>query len=423
MQYVFHRSSSIPVLVSFALISVLACAASSDGRPAPGVPVIPPEGSLSTASIQGVGANASSTPVATPAQEANTASSTVSSTRKDSASSIRKDSASGIKKDSASGIKKDSAAKDPPVTVPSVKGRTKKDSLALVKAIKAGLQNPNWPVKTAPPLPGSILPARRIVAFYGNPLSKRMGILGELPPDKMLEKLDKEVAAWQKADPTTPVQPALHLIAVVAQAGPGRDGKYRLRMTDSLIEKVASWAATRNALLFLDVQVAHSSFQAELPRLVPFLKRPNVHLGLDPEFSMKPRMDRKEGAIVTHKPGARIGTMSSDDVNYAIGMLSEIVTQNNLPPKVLVIHRFTHDMLTGSKKIKLDPRVQVVIHMDGWGQPWLKYDSYRAYVESDPVQFTGFKLFYHNDTKKGDPLLTPSEVLLLNPKPNYIQYQ
>jgi hypothetical protein len=415
MQYVFHRSSSIPVLVSFALISVLACAASSDGRPAPGVPVIPPEGSLSTASIQGVGANASSTPVATPAQEANTASSTVSSTRKDSASSIRKD--------SASGIKKDSAAKDPPVTVPSVKGRTKKDSLALVKAIKAGLQNPNWPVKTAPPLPGSILPARRIVAFYGNPLSKRMGILGELPPDKMLEKLDKEVAAWQKADPTTPVQPALHLIAVVAQAGPGRDGKYRLRMTDSLIEKVASWAATRNALLFLDVQVAHSSFQAELPRLVPFLKRPNVHLGLDPEFSMKPRMDRKEGAIVTHKPGARIGTMSSDDVNYAIGMLSEIVTQNNLPPKVLVIHRFTHDMLTGSKKIKLDPRVQVVIHMDGWGQPWLKYDSYRAYVESDPVQFTGFKLFYHNDTKKGDPLLTPSEVLLLNPKPNYIQYQ
>jgi hypothetical protein len=400
MQYVFHRSSSIPVLVSFVLISVLACAASSDGRSARGVEAIPPAGSLSTASIQGVGPGASSTPVtATTPSASSTASSTALS------------------------VGKDSVAKAPPITVPSVKGRTKKDSLALVKAIKAGLDNPNWPVKTAPPLPGSILPARRIVAFYGNPLSKRMGILGELPPEKMLEKLDKEVAAWQKADPATPVQPALHLIAVVAQGGPGRDGKYRLRMTDSLIEKVASWAATRNALLFLDVQVAHSSFQAELPRLVPFLKRPNVHLGLDPEFSMKPRMDRKQGAVVTHKPGARIGTMSSDDVNYAIGMLSEIVTQNNLPPKVLVIHRFTHDMLTGSKKIKLDPRVQVVIHMDGWGQPWLKYDSYRAYVESDPVQFTGFKLFYHNDTKKGDPLLTPSEVLLLNPKPHYIQYQ
>jgi len=229
----------------------------------------------------------------------------------------------------------------------------------------------------------------------------------------MLARLDKEIAAWRRADPSTPVQPALHLIAVVAQGGPGRDGKYRLRMTDSLIETVASWAAKRNALLFLDVQVGLSTVREELPRLIPFLKRPNVMLGLDPEFSMK------SGA----KPGAKIGTMSSADVNYAIGLLSDIVTQNNLPPKVLVVHRFTHNMLTGSKKIRLDPRVQVVIDMDGWGQPWLKYDSYRAYVESEPVQFTGFKIFYHNDSKKGDPILSPSEVLLLNPKPHYIQYQ
>ena len=400
MQYVFRRLSSIPVLISFALIGSLACAASNDSRPAPGVEGIPPEGVLLTSSAQGITPSASSTPATSPTPSPST---TASST--------------------ASSVGKDSVAKAPPITVPSVKGRTKKDSLALVKAIKAGLENPNWPVKTAPPLPGSILPERRIVAYYGNPLSKRMGILGELPPDQMLAKLDKEVAQWQKADPATPVQPALHLVAVVAQGDPGRDRKYRLRMTDSLVEKVASWAATRNALVFLDVQVSHSSFKEELPRLIPFLKRPNVHLGLDPEFSMKPRKDRKTGEIVLPKPGARIGTMSHEDVNYAIGMLADIVTQNNLPPKVLVIHRFTHDMLTGSKKIKLDPRVQVVIHMDGWGQPWLKYDSYRAYVESDPVQFTGFKIFYKNDTKKGDPPLTASEVLLLNPKPHYIQYQ
>jgi hypothetical protein len=250
-----------------------------------------------------------------------------------------------------------------------------------------------------------------------------MGILGELPPDKMLARFDKAIAEWQKADPSTPVQPALHLIAVVAQGSPGRDGKYRLRMADTLVEKVASWAATRNALVFLDVQVGQSTVQEELPRLIPFLKRPNVMLGLDPEFSMKPRMDRKQHAMVTAKPGTRIGTMSSDDVNYAIGLLVDLVKQNNLPPKVLVVHRFTHDMLTGASKIRLDPRVQVVINMDGWGQPWLKYDSYRAYVESQPVQFTGFKLFFHNDTKLGDPILTPAEVLLLNPKPHYIQYQ
>jgi hypothetical protein len=283
--------------------------------------------------------------------------------------------------------------------------------------VSAGLKNPDWPVRTAQQLPGSILPARRIVAFYGNPLSKKMGILGELPPDQMLAKFDKEIAAWQKADPATPVQPALHLIAVVAQGAPGRDGKYRLRMTDSLVDLVSSWAAKRNAIVFLDVQVGHSTVQEELPRLVPFLKRPNIHLGIDPEFSMKERKGERS------KPGDRIGTMDASDVNYAISLLADIVKQNNLPPKVLVVHRFTRNMLTNAKQIKLDPRVQVVINMDGWGQPWLKYDSYRAYVEAEPVQFTGFKLFYHNDTKKGDPILTPSEVLLLNPKPHYIQYQ
>ncbi|HUR00319.1 MAG TPA: hypothetical protein VM166_12765, partial [Gemmatimonadaceae bacterium] len=180
-----------------------------------------------------------------------------------------------------------------------------------------------------------------------------------------------------------------------------------------LVETVAAWAAKKNALLFLDVQVGQSTVQEEIPRLAQFLKRPNIMLGIDPEFSMK------TGA----KPGTKIGTMSAGDVNFTIGLLSDIVKQNNLPPKVLVVHRFTRGMLTESKQIRLDPRVQVVINMDGWGQPWLKFDSYRDYVEEEPVQFTGFKLFYHNDTKKGDPILTPSEVLRLHPKPLYIQYQ
>jgi hypothetical protein len=264
-----------------------------------------------------------------------------------------------------------------------------------------------------PPLPGSILPAKRIVAYYGNPLSKRMGILGELPPNEMLARLDKEVARWNAADPATPVQPALHLIVVVAQAAPGRDGKYRLRMTDSLIDLVHGWAQRRNALLFLDVQVGKSTLQEELPRLAPFLQRPNVHLGLDPEFSMKSGK----------KPGTVIGTMDAADVNYATQFLSELVTTHKLPPKVLVVHRFTRNMLTRTNQIRLDPRTQIVINMDGWGGPHLKRASYESYVYRYPVQFTGFKLFYHNDTKKGDPLMTPGAVLSLNPKPVYIQYQ
>jgi hypothetical protein len=72
---------------------------------------------------------------------------------------------------------------------------------------------------------------------------------------------------------------------------------------------------------------------------------------------------------------------------------------------------------------RLDPRVQIVMHMDGWGAPWLKRDSYRDFIVREPVEYTGFKLFYHNDTKKGDPLMTPEDILRLHPVPLYIQYQ
>ena len=80
-------------------------------------------------------------------------------------------------------------------------------------------------------------------------------------------------------------------------------------------------------------------------------------------------------------------------------------------------------MLTGYKRIKLDPRVQIVVNMDGWGPPSLKRESYRRYVYQYPVQFTGFKLFYRNDKKNGSRMMAPAEVLALHPKPIYIQYQ
>ncbi len=294
--------------------------------------------------------------------------------------------------------------------------RTAQDSTSFYAAVRAGVKSPKWPVSTPPLLAGSILPARRIVAFYGNPLSKRMGVLGEYPPDQMLERLDDAVVRWRDADPSTPVQPALHLIAVVAQGAPGKDGGYRLRMDSTLIEKVYGWAQSRHALLFLDIQAGHSTLQAELPRLLRFLARPDVHLGIDPEFYM--HYDR-EGL----RPGTKIGTMDAKDVNYVIRTLTDLVREKQLPPKLLVVHRFTRRMVPNAEEIKPTPEVQVVMDMDGWGPPWLKFDSYRDYEVAHPVEFTGFKLFFHNDTKKGFSLLNPYELLQLVPKPLYIQYQ
>jgi len=295
-------------------------------------------------------------------------------------------------------------------------GRKKHDSASFVSTVAFGRQMvAKWP--TIPePLPGSIMPARRIVAFYGNPLSKRMGVLGEYPVETVLAKLDTVVRQWQEADPATPVQPALQLIAVTAQGAPGKDGKYRLRMDTALIEKVYGWAKQRNALLFLDIQVGHSTMQQELPRLLPFLSRPDVHLAMDPEFAMH---YSKEGVV----PGKRIGQFDAKDINWVSEQLQQLVTEKNLPPKVLVIHRFRTEMVSNAPKIALDPRVQIVMDMDGWGPPWMKFESYRDYIDLDPVEYTGFKLFFHNDTKRGDRLLTPTELLWLRPRPLYIQYQ
>ncbi len=270
-----------------------------------------------------------------------------------------------------------------------------------------------WPVKKTPPLlPGSLLPAKRIVAFYGNPLSKRMGILGEFEPDEMLAKLDAEVAEWNKLDPAHPVQPALHLIAVVAQGAPGRDGKYRLRMDSTVIEKVYGWAKRKNAVLFVDVQVGHSTLQSELPWLERFLMRPDVHLGIDPEFSMKD---------TPLAPGKKIGTYDASDINYAIKFLAGVVDKYKLPPKVLVVHRFTRKGVTNASNIKLDSRVQVVMDMDGFGPPWLKRDSFYSYIKQEPVEFAGWKQF--SKLRNDNPPTMRSEILRLWPAPLYIQVQ
>ena len=183
-----------------------------------------------------------------------------------------------------------------------------------------------------------------------------------------------------------------------------------------MIEKIYGLAKARGAITILDIQTGKSTLQSEIPVLTPFLSRPDVHLGIDPEFNMH---YSREGRI----PGTKIGTLDANDVNYAIDQLAELVTKYHLPPKVLIVHRFTTNMLQHASQIKRDPRVQVVINMDGWGQPWLKFDTYKACEVDEPVQFTGFKLFFHNDTKKGDALLSPREVLALRPRPLYIQYQ
>ena len=290
------------------------------------------------------------------------------------------------------------------------------DQTSFSAAVRAGVRKEaSWPAGPTA-LAGALLPKNRIVAYYGNPHSRKMGVIGEYPEPQMLAMWDKTVAAWKAADPKTPVIPAIHLVTVVAQGAPGPDGLWVRREDSSMIERTYKWAKSRNGILFLDIQAANSTLQKELPRLLPWLSRPDVHLGIDPEFYMH---YEREGL----RPSSKIGTMHASDVNYVIQTLDKLVADKKIPPKILVVHRFTSRMVPDAEQIRPTSRVQVVMHMDGWGPPWLKFDSYKDYIVSHPVQYTGFKLFYHNDTKKGDALLTPPELLQLRPRLSYVQYQ
>ena len=206
---------------------------------------------------------------------------------------------------------KSEVQKEEEKAIPTDTAAYRKKNIALANGDTTG----HWPIKGDKfPNEGAILPFKRIVAYYGNLYSKKMGALGEYPPKEVWRRLNIEVDAWNKADSTTPVQPAIHYIAVVASGTPGKDGKYRTRMPSHQIDSALAIAKMGNAIVFLDIQVALSNVQTEVPMLEKYLKMPQVHLGIDPEFSMK------EG----HRPGTKIGTMNETDINFCTDYLAKL---------------------------------------------------------------------------------------------------
>ncbi len=276
------------------------------------------------------------------------------------------------------------------------------------------IEGKRWPAAAVYPNGGAIVPFKRILSYYGNFYSRHMGILGEYEPDEVLRRLNATKVLWEAADPNTPIQLAIEYIAMVAQADAGRDGMYRAMMPATEIEKAYALAKKADAILILDMQIGLSPIEQELPKFKTYLERSEVHLALDPEFSMK----------TGDRPGTVIGSHSAADINYVIQYMSTIVRANKLPPKVLLVHRFTQNMVTNSAQITPTPEVQVIMVMDGWGPKDLKRGTYGQVILPEPVQFAGLKIFYKNDLKAPSTgILTPQEALQFNPKPIFIQYQ
>lgn len=274
---------------------------------------------------------------------------------------------------------------------------------------KTGLLLSDTLVAGAEDRTGGPLVDKRLVTYYGHPFSEQMGILGQFEPREMVSRLKEQAQAYTDADPDRPAICGIELIASVAQPAPGPDGLYLTRTPANEIEKYAKAAKQNDCLLLLDVQIGYSTIADEIEALRPFLERPYVHLAIDPEYDMDP------GEV----PGQQFGTSSGEEIMQAAQTLSDIVEENDLPPKILVIHQFRYDMITNKPAIQPLENVEMVLHADGFGAPADKYEKYDLLVRQEPIQYGGFKVFYKQDT----PVLEPADVLQLDPAPAIVTYQ
>ncbi len=257
-------------------------------------------------------------------------------------------------------------------------------------------------------LPGGgrqIFPARRVVAFYGAPQDEELGVLGIGTPDRAAQKLERQARPY--ARPGRPVLPAFELIATVAANAPGDDGLYRTRQDDEVIRSYLRAARRAGALLVLDIQPGRADFLTEAQALERWLREPDVSLALDPEWRME------AGEV----PGQTIGSVDAEEVNAVSAWLAGIVRRGDLPQKLLLVHRFTEDMVERPELLTRPRGIAMTLNVDGFGTSDQKVAKYRALV---PQRFrAGFKLFYREDTG----LMTPRQVLGLRPRPDFVVYE
>ncbi|MDO8614913.1 MAG: hypothetical protein Q7T33_04135 [Dehalococcoidia bacterium] len=250
-----------------------------------------------------------------------------------------------------------------------------------------------------PALDGEFLAANQVLSYYGNPYTPDMGILGELEPAQLVERLQAHARTYDALNGVRGVQPALHLVYATAQEQPGRQGLYLLYVDDKTLNEYIDLACREGMLIFLDLQIGRSDVASEVRKVLPYLGRRHVHLALDPEFAMA------EGEV----PGQEIGSLDAEDVNAAQRLVQQLVEDNGLPDKIIIVHQFLHEMLTRPELIEDYPRIRLVVDMDGFGPAEIKQVKYGWFAL--PAEYAGIKLFFQQDPD----LMSEDDVLKLTP--------
>jgi hypothetical protein len=294
-------------------------------------------------------------------------------------------------------------------------------------------------IPTATPIPpfnpsvGAVLPTHRVVAFYAVPGAEPTGPAYELS-DSMLQQLQQQGAAYQQIDPSHPVQLGIDLVVSVPDSFPGPDNYYSHHVDPATIQSYIDFCQQHNLILFLDLNVGLAPIMSEVNFFLPYLEKYTfVDMALDPEW-MFPRHDGI--------PGVNLSNVRASDLNPAIEAVAALPEKYHVPRKILIIHQYRQDgdglqnpydagqaEIADKRDLVNDPRVDLVIHVDSVGgfpgDHAEKIQQYTDWVGGDikkyhNFKYGGFKLFYHIEAKTG--LMTPAEVMALNPAPMVVTY-
>lgn len=271
-------------------------------------------------------------------------------------------------------------------------------------------------IRSAEQLPGGgflVLP-RLFVALYGSPLAAALGALGEQGASEAATRAKQIAGQFTEAD--APVVPTFEMIITNAHASPGSDGNWSTEQDAAVFQPWIDLAAQEDIYVILDLQPGASDFLSQAMQYEDLLLNPHVGLALDPEWRFK----HPDQLVKGHD---RTGAVGAAEVNSVIEWLADLVQENDLPQKVLLLHQFRLNMLPDREKIEPRPELQIIIQMDGFGPFETKRETWSFVTrgwESDPWSW-GWKNFYDEDTPGGGQTWT--ELSQLAPEAVFVSYQ
>jgi hypothetical protein len=251
---------------------------------------------------------------------------------------------------------------------------------------------------------------RRYVAFYGHPETAALGALGEQPPAETRARMDEFVQAYT-ADGAQ-VIPTFEMIATVASAGPGEDGDYSFEWSVDTFTPWIDYATENGMYVMLDLQSGREDFLSQAMLYEELLLRPNVGLALDPEWRLTDTQVHLE----------QTGTVDAAEVNETVNWVADLVRDNGLPQKMMIVHQFRTDMITNRAEIVQRPEIQMIVQMDGDGTEAEKDSTWsRLHEGADDAHWAwGWKNFFDED-EPGPP--SPESTMGKVPTPVYVSYQ